>query len=147
MIQLSDNLYQGSRNDTDESVWYPMGIRSVLRVSSANRKEGLFTSTKNDFSYLWCPFDDEGKDLTREKLNTIISFYQSMKGPTLIHCSAGQNRSVVISAYLLVSANNCSVPDIVKLIRSKKNDLKVYPALIEKVKQLADLDFIRLLNQ
>jgi hypothetical protein len=142
VIQLTTNLYQGNKTDADESVWQTAGITRILRVSAPHVRERDFFPKGDDFLYLWVPFDDNGETLTHAKLNTIYRFaLLHHYDPLLVHCAAGQNRSVIVCAYLLCEVYNYTEDDAVKLILRKHNDLKVYETLVQKMKLLTGLNF------
>ena len=146
MIQLTTSLYQGNKTDAEESVWQSAGITRILRVSNPHIKERDFSPKGIDFLYLWVPFDDDGETLTHAKLNTIYRFaLLNPYDPLLVHCAAGQNRSIVTCAYLLCEVYNYTEDDAVKLILRKHNDLNVFESLVRKMKLLTNLNFRGLL--
>lgn len=153
MIQLTSTLYQGAKIDADEAAVRPVGIGHILRVDVALRgADPLDTNSLFfrlwDYNCLYCPFDDNGHSLTQEKLNLIGSFavhVAANRDPLLVHCAAGQNRSVMTCAYLLVTVYGYTPDDAVALIRQKHTDLKVYETLVMKMKALTDLNFRGLL--
>lgn len=146
MIQLTSSLYQGNKTDADESAWRVAGITRIVRVSNPHIRERDFSPKGDDFLYLWVPFDDDGHMLTHAKLNTILRFtLLNPYDPLLVHCAAGQNRSVITCAYLLCTAYHYSEDDAVKLILRKHNNLNVFESLARKMKELTNLNFRGLL--
>ena len=142
MRQFTSWLYQGNQEDADENMWRPAGITRIVRVSTISTKKEIPFSSTGNFLYLWCPFDDNGEMLTEEILLHIEAFAKIKPfDPLLVHCIAGQNRSVITSAYLLCRVNGYKDYEAVDLIRQKHDDLNVYKTLVEKVKLLTDLDF------
>lgn len=98
MIKLLPWLYQGNRDDIVGMGWVKKGIKSILRVSQHSRKEAVFNPCDVEFAYyLWCPFDDNGVNFTLSTYQAIVEFGRSAPRPLIVHCSAGQNRSVITS--------------------------------------------------
>lgn len=152
MIQLNTWLHQGNKHDV-EAEHLDRSIRKIVRLSLPTQREHPFAVEESPlipeaqwtFEYLWSPFDDDGKLLTAEKLKTIELFVMTNLVPTLVHCSAGQNRSVVISTYLLTLHDGLSPEDASRFMKERHGNVKVYPTLVDKMKKITGMSFEGLL--
>ena len=152
MLQLNTWLYQGSKRDVEKDN-LDRSIRKIVRLSLPHIKENPFTVEQSSlapegmwtFDYLWCPFDDDGKLLTIDKVELIESFVTKNLVPTLVHCAAGKNRSVVMSAYLLTRHDGLTAESAARFMKEMHRKSKVYPTLVEKMKYLTGMNFEALL--
>ncbi len=132
IVRLTDWLYQGDFLSVHFGEYKRYSIGAVICLNE--NQEQAFPESDLSVRYLWCPFDDPGKQLTWQKLSAIMHFAQTFQDEgVLVHCAGGANRSSVICALLLCSAEGMPEGKACALIREKNPGMNIRAELSEKV--------------
>lgn len=110
--QIADNLWIGGN---------PVEISKFQYVIAVNHAPKYYIP--NGTWAVVYPFDDASWLPDLDKLNMLadmVNEYRT-KGPTLVHCSAGLNRSALVVALALIK-RGMTGNDAIQLIRSKRGN-------------------------
>jgi protein tyrosine phosphatase len=127
--EIVPNLWMGAWPAYDVKLEYDM----IVCVSD-NRPN--YTVLKNKTVLVWFPFEDsEYQKPDTEKLEQVVKMVvdsvQSGKS-TLVHCTAGINRSGLIAAMSLVRMGY-DTDKAIALLREKRGEVVLYNDLFERI--------------
>ncbi len=130
-------LYLGSLlTSTDEDFLKKANIKSIVRL--LNRYTNSEKSEKIGYKYKTYYIDDDFYEDITEILKNIYEDYQTIENPILLHCHAGQSRSVVSSIYILIKEGIFeSIEDSIKYIE-KKRDIYPNEVFLKQLKKLLE---------
>lgn len=108
--QLTDNLWLSGQ---------PKDIQKYKYVFAFNGRPAYYIS--NGQQVVVRPFDDSDYLPDVSMLHEMADLASSCvkKGPTLLHCTAGMNRSALIAALVLIK-DGMSPSDAIEMIREKR---------------------------
>ncbi len=112
--EVIPNLWFGGKPNSDQ-------VKSFRFIFGLNGKPG-YQVPEHTFCTLY-EFDDTNYLPPEEDLRdlAIMALLRSRQGPTLVHCSAGLNRSALVTALALMY-NGMTAVDAIDLLRRKRSD-------------------------
>ena len=132
---IPHKLFLGSLiTSTDEVFLKKANIKSIIRI--LNHYTNSEKSEKEGYNYKTYYINDDFYEDITLILKNIYEDYQNMEKPILIHCHAGQSRSVVSCIYILIKEGIFeNIEEAIKYIEDKRD---IYPneVFIEQLKKL-----------
>jgi protein-tyrosine phosphatase len=105
-------------------------------IVSLTLEELLFVNDKMPFSHYYIKIADNTDEDFIDKTKSIFEYLLKLIGNVkiLIHCSAGQSRSVIFTALLLKYKNKISFDKSLKIIKTKRSKSYPNPDIITQIK-------------